>query len=94
MPTALDKFPKQPGDTEDFDISFEDYLLARDDTIDSHEVTVPDGINVVSSAVVGGVVKLWVSGGTNGKKYRITVTVTTTGGRIKNAEIDIEVREI
>ena len=91
---SLDKYTKQPADTEDFDISFVDYLIARDDTGSSLTVTVDDGITLVSSNLVAGVAKVWLSGGTTGTTYKITATLTTTGGRIKQHEILVRVKEL
>jgi hypothetical protein len=41
-----------------------------------------------------GFVKVWVQGGTAGENYKVTITLTTTAGRIKQAEIVIKVREV
>lgn len=94
MAKALEIWEKQPTDLEDFDVSYVDWLAARTDTAESVEVVVPDGITLVASTIVAGVVKVWLSGGTDKTTYRITVTLTTTGGRIKQAEFDIKVREV
>jgi hypothetical protein len=91
---SLDKYTKQPADTEDFDISFVDYLIARDDTGSGLTVAVDDGITLVSSNLVAGVAKVWLSGGTTGTTYKITATLTTTGGRIKQHEILVKVKEV
>jgi hypothetical protein len=39
------------------------------------------------------VAKVYTSGGTDGVTYKITATVTTTGGRVKQAEIKVKVKE-
>lgn len=91
---VLATFEKQPAEIQDYDIDFSEYLGDAEDTGASHTVTVPAGITKVSSTLVDGVVKVWLSGGTNGAKYRITATLTTTGGRVKEAEIDIKVKEV
>ena len=36
---------------------------------------------------------IFTSGGTDGETYKITVALTTTGGRVKQAEIKIKVKE-
>lgn len=94
MSGILEKWTKQPGETLDFDISFADWLTARADTIVSHTVTVDAGLTRELSTAIDGVVKVWLSGGTDGQTYKVTVTVTTVGGRVKAAEIAIKVKEI
>lgn len=94
MSGILEKWPKQPGETEDYDVSFVEYLAARSDTGISHTVVADDGITVEESALADGVVKVWLSGGTSGVTYKVTVTLTTSGGRIKQAEFQVKVKEI
>lgn len=94
MSAALEKWIKQPADVSDYDVSFVEYLALRTDTGESHTVSATAGITVESSTLVDGVVKVWLSGGTSGNTYRITVTLTTTGGRVKQVEFDIKVKEV
>lgn len=94
MAKALETWEKQPADEEDFDVSYVAWLAARNDTAESVAVTVPDGITLVASTIVAGVVKVWLSGGTDKTTYRITVTLTSTGGRVKQAEFDVKVKEV
>jgi len=89
-----DRFNKQPAEVQDYDIDFGEYLTAMADTGSSHFVTVEQGITLVSSTLASGVVKVWLSGGTHGTNYKVTATLTTTGGRVKEHEILIRVREI
>jgi len=90
----MDKFDKQPDEVQDYDIDFNEYLTAMADTGASHTVTADTGITLDSSTLTAGVVKVWLSGGSHRTNYKITVTLTTTGGRIKQHEILIRVREI
>ena len=60
----------------------------------SHVATVDTGITQSTpSSVTNGVAKVWLSGGLHGKTYKVTVTLTTVGGRIKQVEILIKVKE-
>jgi hypothetical protein len=93
---TLEEFEKQPGERQDYDITFVEYLQSmNEDATDSHtaEVTAATGITVDSYSVLDGVVKVWVSGGTTGQKYKVTATMTTAGGRVKEADITIKVKE-
>ncbi len=96
MTRILEKWPKQPDDIEDYDVSFVDYLAARSDTGASHTVAISPsgGATILASTLTAGVVKVWVTGGVSGTEYKITVTLTTTGGRVKQAEVSIKVKEV
>lgn len=67
--------------------------LAEGETISSHTVTVPAGITKVSDSETDGVVTVWLSGGTEGTKYEIDCTITTSDGRIDERSIQISVRD-
>lgn len=89
----LNTFNKQPAEVLDYDI---DYSSALDtgDTIVAHTVTAETGITVDTSVIVGGVyVKIWLSGGTNGATYKITLTVTTAAGRVREDEIKLKIKD-
>lgn len=89
----LAKFTKQPADVQDYDIDFNAYLSSMGDTALSHTVTADAGLSVMSSTLNSGVVKVWLSGGTDGVQYKVTATLTTAAGRVKQAEIVVKVKE-
>ena len=89
----LGKVVKQPVEVQDYDISFVDWLAALSDTASTHTVTAETGITVDSSTLTAGVVKVWLSGGTDGTTYKVTAQIVTAGGRTKEDEIKIKVRE-
>ena len=93
--TILAKFEKQPGDVQDFDIDFSEYLAGLSDTGVSKAVTADAGLTILAHTLIdsGKVVKVFTSGGTDGETYKISVALTTTGGRVKQAEIKIKVKE-
>lgn len=94
--TILAKFEKQPADIQDFDIDFTEWLTGMSDTAPGPAgltVEIESGLTLVAQQLLNGVVKVYVSGGTNGVTYKITATVTTAGGRVKQAEIKVKVKE-
>lgn len=91
---VLGKFSKQPVEVQDYDIDFNEYLTSQSDTASSFVVASDAGVTIVSSSLVAGVVKVFVSGGLDGEQYKISATVTTAGGRVKQADILIKVKEI
>ena len=100
----LGTFIKQPAENLDYDIDFSEFL-SEGDTLQSLgippvpnplSVTVsPSGVVIGSTFVInnGKGVKQWLSGGTNGVKYKITLTATTNGGRIKQVEFVVRVKD-
>ncbi len=90
---TLATFTKQPADVQDYDIDYNEWLTDLDDVSATHTVTAEAGITV-SSFLLYGIVKVWASGGTDGTKYKVTATLTTLGGRTKQSEITIKVKEV
>lgn len=94
MSGVLGRFYKQPVDVLDYDFDFSDWLTDRADTILSFTVTADTGLTVGDTSTVDGVVKVFLSGGTSGQQYKVTCTVVTNGGRTKQAELAIKVKEV
>lgn len=94
--STLQTFDKQPSEVQDYDVDFSQWLAALADTAVSATVTADTGITINSFAVNTGygLVKVWASGGTDGNKYKVTVRLTTSAGRLKEADITIRVREL
>ena len=90
--SVLAKFEKQPAEVQDYDIDFNSYLTAISDTGLSHVVAADAGITVASSTLNAGVVKVWIAGGADKRDYKISVALTTTGGRVHDGVIVIKVR--
>lgn len=93
--SLLDTKFKQPAERLDYDIYYEDWLTAGDG-ITTAKTTVqvfPLGLTL-SSYVVDTIIKIWVAGGVNGVTYKVTVTVETDDGRVKQDEFKIKVKDI
>jgi hypothetical protein len=92
MAISLNRFVKHPDETIDYDFIFTDWLNARNDSVFSYTVTPETGITVGSQSQSSGVVKVFISGGTAGKSYRVNCLLTTQGGRVKRGQIRVRVR--
>lgn len=94
----LEKYTKQPADVQDYDVDYNTlYLNELGDTAPGPTgltVIAEAGITVASSSLTAGIAKAWLSGGTHGTTYKVTFTVVTTGGRTKQAEISVKVKEV
>jgi hypothetical protein len=91
-------FDKQPIEVKDYDIDYLDWLAPIGDRIVSVTCSVSDdpagALAVDCSNYSSDAVKLWVSGGTNGSRYTVEITVTTAGGRIDQNELVFRIKEI
>lgn len=93
-------FSQQPADKLDYDVWYANSpdgapdWLNSGDVIESAVVTAaPAGLTVMD-LVFGDRVKLWVSEGISGMTYKVTVTVTTTEGRVKQDELKFKIKEV
>lgn len=89
----LGTYTKQPADVLDYDVDYSEFLAGIDTLANKTVVATPAGINVDQSFIVGGRIKVWLSGGTNGVTYKITVTATTSDGRVKQDEFKVKVKD-
>lgn len=92
-------FVKDPDETLDYDVDFNDPRdpwLSTGDTIASATVSLAagdtSGLVIDSFGHTSTLVKIWASGGTDGETATIEVRVTTTGGRIKEVTMSIRIR--
>lgn len=78
-------FVKQPNEILDFDFDLTDWLALQGDTLTSNlSITTAEGsLDIVGQGVIPGTsrVKVWLSGGSDGYTYPVTLLITTTGQR-------------
>jgi len=80
--TAPQVLVKQPGETRQFSMDFSS-LLDSGETISSPSVSAsPSGLTLGSASVSGSKVLFTIASGTHPVKYRLEVTVNTSGGAI------------
>lgn len=89
----LARFTKQPTEILDYDVDYGEWFSNRGDLPVSHTVVVPAGITLQNSQRTGNVVKLVLSGGSDGASYKITVRLTTDTGLVKEADFVVKVKE-
>ena len=90
----LGNFNKQPVEIIDYDIDYSEWLTAGDNVQAASVEVVPVGLMVESTFINAPRVKIWVSGGTTGTAYKLTVTATTADGRVKQDEFKVKVKDI
>lgn len=85
---------KQPAERRSYTINYEEALTAGDNVATASATVSPAGLTLEDVGVYDPRVKFWVSGGTAGTKYKVTVTVNTEDGQIFQDEVFINVKEI
>lgn len=90
---ALRAWTKDPDAKLDYTIDWGPYLGT--DTISASVWTVPAGITQASPAPSNTTTKttIWLSGGSDGEDYLVANKITTTGGRIDERTLFIQVRQ-
>lgn len=76
--------PKDPDATVDYSY---DWTELYDEDIVSHQVIVEDGITLVTSQLINGIVYYRLSGGIDGQTYNVTVRITTDSGQIDDRTV-------
>lgn len=96
----LERFTKQPAEVKDYDVNYAEWLDPMADTIDYATTTAvcttdptDTALAVDSVQLAPKTVKLWVSGGTDKQKYKVTIRTTTVGGRVDESELVFTVRD-
>jgi len=97
-----DPFPvfpaKDPSGVLDYAFEWNDSRygpwLQTDEVISASDWVVDVGITLVSSGISGSQTFAFISGGTVGKSYRITNTITTSDGRTTSRSAYIPIREL
>jgi len=91
----LGTFEKQPNEKRRYGIDYEAALGEAEVIVSASAVADPAGELVVSTEYQDTFVNLICSGGVDGTKYKVTVTVTTTASKeIFEDEVFVRVKEI
>lgn len=85
------RFRKDPDAKKDYHFDWTDWLVGSDtiadfETFPSAELTVED------ESEAGGIVTVWVSGGTEGAIHAVTCRITTAEGRIDDKTMYFEMK--
>ena len=83
---------KDPDAVLDYGFDWSDWL-ASGETISTSAWVVDTGITADSDSNTTTITTVWLSGGTAGKVYRITNSITTSAGREDDRSLLIKVQE-
>jgi hypothetical protein len=90
---SLKKFTKDPNAILDYTIDWSAWLDGSD-TISAATSTPTAGIVVDSTSHTATQTTVWLSGGTAGTSYDVTVHITTAGGRQDDRTITIVCKQL
>ena len=90
----LASFAKQPVEVLDYDIDCSEWLVTGDSVASAVAVVDVAGLNIDSLLVSPSNIKVWLSGGANGSSYKVTVTISTGSGRVKQVEFRLRVKDV
>ena len=95
----LAKYEKQPAEVKDYDIDYSDWLVPAADTINGITTAVTSETQATPTLIVDytqvtiTLAKLWISGGTVGVQYKVTVRMTSVGGRLDESELIFSIKD-
>lgn len=94
---VLGSFVMQPADEWDFDVRYDKWLPASDTVSDQVMPTVavtPAGlvVDTITRDFDNKKIKMWLSGGTDGERYKVEVTTRSKEGRVRQDEFYVTVR--
>lgn len=90
----LNTFIQQPSDRLDYDVIYDDWMVPTDAIDASKSVVVSDKNDLtVFFTVTANTVKVWVANGANKTTYKITVTIETADGRVKQDEFLVKFKD-
>lgn len=85
---------QQPAERLSYSIDYADALTDGDNVATATAAVSPAGLTVDNVSVIDPRVRFWVSGGTSGRNYKVTLTVNTADGRIFQDEINVKIKEL
>ncbi|WP_458796501.1 phage fiber-tail adaptor protein [Mycobacteroides abscessus] len=95
MTATLGKFKKDPQAVLDYTVDWSAWLSPAGDTItDATATASPAGLSVDSTTTTTDEVTVWLSGGTAGSSYMVTVHITTAGGRQDDRTMQIDCKDM
>lgn len=92
--SILGKYKKQPAEVESYTIRYDQDLTFGDEITEASASVIPAGeLEITGIDVAVDSVRVWLSGGNDGNKYKIEVTSNTSDGRVMQDEFYVTIRD-
>lgn len=88
----LKTYYKQPGETLDYTLDYDEWLSTTDTIVSSVITSAPNDLAIAKLSSARGITLL-ISGGVNNTLYKITAVTTTYNGLVKEDEFHIRIRD-
>jgi hypothetical protein len=85
---------QQPTERLSYTIDYSEVLTDGDNVSSSFAIVSPAGLTVEDVTPLDPRVRFWVTGGTAGTTYKVTVTTSTADGRVFQDEVIFKIKEI
>lgn len=85
---------QQPSERLSYTIDYSEALTDGDNVQSAIATVEPTGLTVDNVSAYDPRVKFWVTGGTSGATYKVTVKTTTADGRLLEDEVTFKIKEI
>lgn len=85
---------QQPTEKQSYTVDYSEALTDGDNIESAYATSSPEGLEVTDVSPVDPRVRFWVSGGTAGVSYKITITAHTADGRVFQDELTFKIKEI
>ena len=91
--SILGKHRKQSGETESYTINYSEDLTDGDGVISVDVTLTPPGAVLVATHNDLTSLRVWISGGTPGSKYKLEATALTGDGRVLQDEFFVTIKD-
>jgi hypothetical protein len=85
---------QQPTERLSYTIDYAEALTDGDNVQTAFAVVSPAGLTVDNVSPIDPRVRFWVTGGTAGTTYKVTITTDTADGRVFQDEVIFKIKEI
>lgn len=85
---------QQPTERLSYTINYGEFLTDGDNIQTAVGIVEPAGLIIEAVTVLDPRVRFWLTGGTAGSKYKVTITSNTADGRVLQDEIFVKVKEV
>lgn len=90
----LGKVTQQPAERQSYTVDYSEVLTVGDRIESATATSSPDGLVVENVTATDIGVRFWVSGGSSGVSYKVTVTANTKEGRTFQDELTFKIKEV
>lgn len=86
---------QQPAETLSYTVNYDEALVDGETVTETTVTAEPSGeLLITQTLVMANRIRFWATGGTSGKRYKVTVTTTTSDSRVFQDELLFSIRDL